>query len=314
MAGEEEVVKDDVISADRRTAPAVAMRWARINGFKTAALLGGLSVLIVLAGQLIGGRTGLIFAAVIALAMNASAYFYSDKLALRAMRAEPVTRAQAPRLHAIVEELATARGMPTPRLYISPTAAPNAFATGRNPKNAAVCCTTGILELLDERELRGVLAHEISHVGNRDILIATVAAGLASMVMIIANIAQLGAMFGFGHDDDGPGIAEMLLFALLGPVAAGLIQAAISRSREYQADSSGAQLSGDPIALASALRKIEAAVQARPLAPSNQLAPASALMIASPFRAGATTRMFSTHPSTAERVHRLEEMAAARLR
>lgn len=307
-------MKDDVTSANRRAAPAIAMRWARINGLKTAVLLGGLSALIILAGQLIGGRTGLVLAGFIALAMNASAYFYSDKLALRAMRAEPIDAVQAPRLHAIVEELATARGMPMPRLFLSPTVAPNAFATGRNPENAAVCCTTGILELLDERELRGVLAHEISHVGNRDILIATVAAGLASMVMIIANIAQLGAMFGFGRDDDGPGIAELLLFALLGPVAAALIQAAISRSREYQADASGADLSGDPLALASALRKIEAAVQARPLAPSNQLAPTSALMIANPFQAGVSMRMFSTHPSTSDRVRRLEEMAEPRRR
>jgi len=148
-------------------------------------------------------------------------------------------------------------------------------------------------------------------VGNRDILIATVAAGLASMVMIVANIAQLGAMFGFGRDDDGPGIVEMLLFALLGPVAAGLIQAAISRSREYQADASGAELSGDPLALASALRKIEVAVHARPLAPSTQLAPASALMIANPF-AGGAMRLFSTHPATADRVERLEAMAGLR--
>jgi heat shock protein HtpX len=289
----------------------VASRWARINGLKTAMLLGLLSALIILAGQALGGSTGLVFAGFIAIAINATAYFYSDKLALRAMRAQEVTPAEAPRLHAIVAELAAARGMPMPRLYISPTAAPNAFATGRNPENAAVCCTTGILEILDERELRGVLAHEISHVGNRDILIATVAAGLASMVMIVANIAQLGAMFGFGRDDDGPGIVEMLLFALVGPVAAGLIQAAISRSREYQADASGAELSGDPLALASALRKIEVAVHARPLAPSTQLAPASALMIANPF-AGGAMRLFSTHPATADRVERLEAMAGLR--
>jgi heat shock protein HtpX len=157
--------------------------------------------------------------------------------------------------------------------------------------------------------LRGVLAHEISHVGNRDILIATVAAGLASMLMILVQIAQLGALFGFGRDDDGPGIFELLMLMLLGPLAAGLLQAAISRSREYQADASGAELTGDPLALASALRRIEAGVKARPLAPTSQLGPASALMIANPFAGGSMLRLFSTHPATNDRVARLEAMA-----
>jgi heat shock protein HtpX len=226
------------------------------------------------------------------------------------MRAREVSAAEAPRLHGMIAELANRRNMPMPRVYISPTAAPNAFATGRNPANAAVCVTEGILDLLDERELRGVLGHELSHVGNRDILIASVAAGLASMIMIVINIAQLGALFGFGgEDDDGPGLLEILLLAILGPLAAGLIQAAISRSREFQADASGAELTGDPLALASALRRIQAGVKALPLAPSGQLGPASAMMIANPFSAGGVVRMFSTHPPTAERVARLEAMA-----
>jgi heat shock protein HtpX len=279
------------------------------NSLKTAMLLGLLSALILIAGQALGGSSGLLVAGAFTLLMNGGAYLYSDKLALRAMRAQPVTAAQAPRLHAVVGELAAARGLPMPRIYISPTAAPNAFATGRNPDHAVVCATTGILEILDERELRGVLAHEISHVGNRDILIATVAAGLASMLMILVQIAQLGALFGFGRDDDGPGIFELLMLMLLGPLAAGLLQAAISRSREYQADASGAELTGDPLALASALRRIEAGVKARPLAPTSQLGPASALMIANPFAGGSMLRLFSTHPATNDRVARLEAMA-----
>jgi heat shock protein HtpX len=280
------------------------------NTLKTAMLLGLLSALILVVGQALGGSSGLVLAGVFTLLMNGGAYFASDKLALRAMRAEPVTAEQAPRLHAIVAELAGARGLPMPRVYLSPTAAPNAFATGRNPDHAVVCVTSGIMEILDERELRGVLGHEISHVGNRDILIATVAAGLASMLMILVQFAQFGALFGFGRgDDDGPNIFELLLLMLLGPLAAGLLQAAISRSREYQADASGAQLTGDPLALASALRRIEAGVKARPLAPNSQLGPASALMIANPFAGEGMLRLFSTHPATDERIARLEAMA-----
>lgn len=284
------------------------------NTLKTALLLGLLSALILLAGQALGGSSGLLIAGAFTLAMNGGAYFFSDKLALRAMRAQPVTAAQALRLYEMVAELTTARGLPMPRLYISPTVAPNAFATGRNPEHAAVCVTAGILDILDDRELRGVLAHEISHVGNRDILIATVAAGLASMLMILVQFAQLGALFGFGRDEgDGPGLGEMLLLMLLGPLAAGLLQAAISRSREYQADASGARLTGDPLALASALRRIEAGAKARPLPGHSQLGPASALMIANPFAGAGPLRLFSTHPATEQRVARLQAMARTSL-
>lgn len=266
--------------------------------------------MILLVGQALGGTTGLVIAGLIALGMNGVSYFYSDKLALRAMRAEEVHPQQAPRLHAIIRELASAQGMPMPRIYISPTTTPNAFATGRNPSNAAVCVTTGILDLLDERELRGVLGHEISHVGNRDILIASIAAGLASMIMILVNIAQLGALFGFGGDDeDGPGFLEIMLLALLGPLAAGLIQAAISRSREFAADASGAEVTGDPLALADALAKIEQAAQARPLPAGAETGPVSSLMIANPFSGQAVMRLFSTHPDTAQRIARLRDMA-----
>src|ERR671916_1259099 len=196
------------------------------NALKTALLLGALSALILLIGRLLGGTTGLLIAGLVALGINGLSYFYSDKLALRAMRAQRVAERQASQLHAIVADLVSRRGLPMPGVYITPSSTPNAFATGRSPSHAAVCVTAGILDVLDERELRGVLGHEISHVGNRDILIASVAAGLASMIMILVDIAQLGALFGFGgsDEDSGPGLLENLLIALLGPLAAGLIQ------------------------------------------------------------------------------------------
>ena len=275
-----------------------------INRAKTWLLISVLAGLFVAVGALIGRGSGATIALGISLVFNFVMYWSSDRIAIAATRSKPVTEAQAPELYEIVRELATEAKAPMPRIYVSQMAQPNAFATGRNPENAAVSVTQGILDILDRRELRGVLAHELSHVMNRDILVSTIASSIASAFTYLAYMALF---FGGSDDDESPlGGLGFLLIWIVGPLAAGLIQMAVSRSREYQADESGAILSQDPQALASALLKLESTSRRVP-APVN---PAQAhLFIVNPLRSGGVASLFSTHPPTAERVKRLEELA-----
>jgi heat shock protein HtpX len=276
---------------------------------KTALLLGLLTAVVLLLGRALGGGTGLVIGFIIALFMNVGSYWYSDKIVLSMYKARELSPADAPGLHAMVEELATNAGIPKPKLYVVPQQAPNAFATGRNPQNAAVAVTEGIMRLLSPEELRGVLAHELGHVTNRDILIQTIAAVMAGVIMVVSNIIQWSAIFGGlgGDDEDGGNPLAAIALAIFAPLAASLIQMAISRSREYLADETGARISGQPMALAGALNKLDAYSRQIPM----QSNPATENMfIVNPFSGQNMARWFSTHPPIPERIERLRQMAS----
>lgn len=289
------------------------MRGQRVvNSLKTFGLFLFLWVIILAIGGTVAASTRnpmwlWIFAG-IGLFSTFYSYWNSAKLALKQMRAYPVSQQQAPGLHRIVDELSTAAGMPKPTVWVAPTSTPNAFATGRNPRNAAVCCTEGILQILDERELRGVLGHELMHVYNRDILTASVAAAISGL---IGSLAQFAYIFGGRGNNRGGGNAlSGLLMLILAPLAASVVRMGISRTREYAADADGADLTGDPLALADALQKITGGVSARPMEPSPERDSVSAMMIANPFRGGGISRLFSTHPPMEDRIERLNAQAS----
>src|SRR3989475_4236942 len=279
------------------------------NIFKTGLLMAFLTAMLVLLGGAIGGQQGMMIAFFLALAMNFVSYWFSDKIVLAAYGARPIDEAAAPRLYAIVHRLATRADIPMPRVYLIPSETPNAFATGRNPQHAVVAVTEGIMRILDEEELEGVLAHELSHVKNRDVLIATVAATLAGAITYLAHMAQWTAMFGGRSGDDEEGGSNpiaMILLAVLAPIAALLVQMAVSRSREFQADATGARVAGRPWGLAKALEKLPMAKQAMPMADGP---PATAhLFIVNPLTGPTLARLFSTHPPLEERIARLRAM------
>ena len=277
------------------------------NMFKTALLLVVLTVLLVLIGGAIGGQQGMLVAFVLALGMNFFTYWFSDKMVLAMYRAKPIEESQAPALYRIVRTLATRGGIPMPRVYLIPSETPNAFATGRNPQHAAVAVTEGSMRILDEEELEGVLAHELSHVKNRDVLIATIAATLAGAITYLAHMAQWAMIFGGRRDDEeeGGGVLGGILMVILAPIAAMLIQMAVSRAREFQADATGARLAGKPWGLAKALEKLDTASKALPMDASPSTAH---LFIVNPLSGRSLLRLFSTHPPIEERIARLRSM------
>ncbi len=278
------------------------------NTFKTAILLGVLTALLVFLGGALGGQQGMAVAFMFALLMNFASYWFSDKIVLRIYGAQPIEEPRAPALFRTVRTLATRAGIPMPKVYLIPNETPNAFATGRNPQHAAVAVTEGIMRILDEEELEGVLAHELAHVKNRDILIATIAATLAGAITYLAHMAQWAAIFGGRRDEEdegGGGMFGAIFMAILAPIAAMLIQMAVSRAREFQADATGARIAGKSWGLAKALEKLHMASQAIPM----EASPATAhLFIVNPLSGGSLLRLFSTHPPIEERVARLRSM------
>ena len=282
-----------------------------MNSFKTAVLMTVMMVLFILVGNLIGGQSGMMLAFVISLAMNFGSYWFSDKIVLKMYRAQEVTREQYPQLYDSVENLATQAGLPVPKVYIMDNPTPNAFATGRNPEHSAVAVTTGIMNLLNKEELEGVIAHELTHVKNRDILVGTIAATLVGTITFIARMAGWAAMFSGGRDErDRGNVFSDLALMIIAPIAALLIQMAISRSREYMADEGSAQILGKPLALASALNKLERGNELIPM--TNAGTSSAHMFIVNPLSGKSLMKLFSTHPPIEDRIKRLQEIAAGR--
>jgi heat shock protein HtpX len=282
-----------------------------MSTLKTTFLMALLTVLLVTAGGMLGGQGGMLMAFLFGLVMNGVSYWFSDKIVLRMYGARELDSQTAPKLHGIVQDLATRAGMPKPKVYVIPQDTPNAFATGRNENHAAVAVTEGIVRILSENELRGVLAHELAHIKNRDILVGTIAATMAGAISMLANIAQWGMIFGGRTDDERAGSHPVVALAMIiiAPIAAMIVQMAISRSREFGADATGAAISGDPLSLANALRKLQLGVQGIPMDAN----PATAHMfIVNPLTGGGLMTLFSTHPAMEERIRRLEQMAKGR--
>lgn len=278
-----------------------------MNTLKAWLLMGVLTVLLVLMGNAIFGQSGAVLFFLIALGMNFFGYFYSDKIAIQMTRSYPVSEAEAPELYEIVRRLSQRAGIPMPRIYVTPSAQPNAFATGRNPSHAAVAVTEGLMRLLNRSEVEGVLAHELAHIKNRDVLVGTIAAALAGAITMMANAFQWAAIFGLGRgeDEEGAGMLGGLVMAFLAPIAAMIVQLAISRSREYLADATGARIAGTPDGLASALLKLESAAHRIPM----EANPATShLFIVNPLSGASLARLFSTHPPIQDRVERLRSM------
>ncbi|OPZ75300.1 MAG: hypothetical protein BWY80_00209 [Firmicutes bacterium ADurb.Bin456] len=278
-----------------------------MNNFKVFLLMALLSVILVLIGGAVGGQSGAMLFFLISLGMNFFSYYFSDKVAISMTRSQPVSEKEAPELYNIVRGLSQRAGLPMPRLYVTPSPQPNAFATGRNPANSAVAVTEGLLHLLNRTELEGVLAHELAHIKNRDVLVGTVAATFAGAITMLASIVRWGAILGTGRDDDsgGAGFFGVILLAVIAPIAAMIIQLAISRSREYGADESGARFAGNTGGLANALLKLESGARRIPM----QVNPAAShLFIVNPLSGQSVARLFSTHPPIADRVERLKKM------
>lgn len=277
-----------------------------MNTLKTTFLLTALTLLLLFFGKALGGNAGMTTALIMAGIMNLGSYWFSDRIVLAMYRAKEVTDAEAPRLYGITRQLAMKANLPMPKVYIIPGMSPNAFATGRNPQHAAVAATEGILKMLNDEELEGVMAHELAHVGNRDILISSIVATIAGAISMLANMAQFAAMFGGRDRERGGNPMVMIAMAIIAPIAAMLVQMAISRSREYQADDYGAMICGKPLALASALKKLHMGVAAIPMEAN---AATAHMFIVSPLTGGGLMSLFSTHPPMEERVKKLEELS-----